>query len=531
VAVQFSYLQQNPDGSVSTQGVTADRAPTWGELQNHVASSGATLLPATPAEQPPPQQASEPAAPPPAPAAAAPPAGVTPKQAAAQASATQAIQEAMPAPPTSRYLIPASAATLGAWALPAAATAFLGPLGPPAQAGLAAIGAGVAGGIGEYGQAQGERMVYGEPPPGSPTPAERAVHFANTVAPVEAAVQTAAPFLLPLVQSATKPLGSQAVSSASDAPVLSTGALGGEPGTIRAGQAAAKNVAKNLEAAHAATSIDLGNAAPPIAVNTDGLPPLVAQARAALARQGATDAELAMFESQMAPIVQGGPQALQRILAVERNLNRWAARVPSTVQLPELNTLGRNTQTAITTGVAGTPTAQPWQNYLNDLATTTPTRVVLHQAADAGPTEFQPWLHAEGQSGLDAIIKQASPADQAAVGRAWLASVRQGARTAIDPVKYVADAYEALPASYRTALFPDQSPAVAQLIGAAQSSPKFLLPKIGVPIAQPWARGVLLSPTGALATRLATGAVTGVGRTALYAGAAEANEPRSGPQP
>jgi hypothetical protein len=516
-------MQQNPDGSVSTQGVTAERPPTWGELQEHVASTGATLLPATPAQQPPPQPPPD-VTPPPAAAPSPAPAPSRGEQAAA--AAQSAIEQAMPARPTARYLVPASMATLGAWALPAAATMALGPLGPFAQAGLAALGAAGGGAAGEYGQAQGERVVYGEPPPGSPTPGERALQFANTVGPLEAGVRVAAPFVLPLVQQVAKPVGSQAVSSAANAPVLSTGAFGGEPGTIRAGQSAARSVAQDLEAGHATTSIRVGTAAPDAPINTDRLPPLVAQTRAALARQGATDAELATFDKNMTPISQGGPQPLSKVLSAERHLNTWAARVPSNVQIPELHDLGTSTRNAVSAGVEGTPAAQPWQNYLNDQAATGPARTVLHQAADAAPEAFQPWLHAEGQQGLDAIVNQGTPAARAAVGRGWLASVRQGARTAVDPVKYVADAYEALPINYRTALFGDQSPDIGQLIGAAQSAPKFLLPKVGVPIAQPWARGVLMSPTTAAVTRGVTGLATGAGRTALYTAAAQANEPK-----
>jgi len=63
MAVEFSYQVQNADGSTQTMGGRADRAPTWGELQDHVASTGAQLLPSTPAEQPPAQIAST--APPP----------------------------------------------------------------------------------------------------------------------------------------------------------------------------------------------------------------------------------------------------------------------------------------------------------------------------------------------------------------------------------------------------------------------------------------------------------------------------------
>jgi len=57
--VQFSYMVQQPDGSVSTLQSEAERAPTWGELADHVTSTGAQLLPATPAAQP----AAAPAAP------------------------------------------------------------------------------------------------------------------------------------------------------------------------------------------------------------------------------------------------------------------------------------------------------------------------------------------------------------------------------------------------------------------------------------------------------------------------------------
>ncbi len=524
-------MQQNPDGSVTTHGATADRAPTWGELNEHVSSTGATLLPATPAQQPPPRPQAEEAPPPEAapPAYLARPAPEPTRGEQAAASAEQAIREAIPPRPTARYLFPSTAAMLGAYALPVAAEAFLGPLGPFAQAGLAAMGAGVSGGTAEYGQAQAERYLYGEPPPGSPTPFERAVQFANVAAPVEGAVQVATPLALPVIQKVAAPFGSQAVVSATEAPVLSSGALGGEPGTIRGGQDVARNVAQNLEAGHVATSTRVGSAAPDVPIATDHLPPLVAQTRAALARQGATDSELAAFDQNMTPISQGGPQPLYKVLSAERHLNTWTARVPS--QVPELHVLGTNTRNTITAGVEGTPAAQPWQNHLNEQAATGPTRSVLHQAADAPPEAFQPWLHAEGQQALDAIVNQAAPGDVKEVGRAWLASVRQGARTAVDPTQYVADAYNALPANYRTAMFGEQSPAIGQLIGAAKSAPgTSLLPRIGLaPVAQPWARGVLMSPTGAAFTRLGTGLATAGGRTALYTAAAQSEEPKPPP--
>jgi len=57
---QFSYMIQQPDGSVSTLQSEAARAPTWGELADHVASTGAQLLPATPAQQPATEQLSAP---------------------------------------------------------------------------------------------------------------------------------------------------------------------------------------------------------------------------------------------------------------------------------------------------------------------------------------------------------------------------------------------------------------------------------------------------------------------------------------
>src|SRR5215813_1512828 len=101
-------MQQNPDGSVSTQGVTAERPPTWGELQDHVASTGASLLPATPAQQPPPRPQPQ-AAPPPEAAAPSPapaPAALTPAQQGALTSLEQVRQEITPARPTARYLVP-----------------------------------------------------------------------------------------------------------------------------------------------------------------------------------------------------------------------------------------------------------------------------------------------------------------------------------------------------------------------------------------------------------------------------------------
>src|SRR4029453_12342728 len=69
MAVRFSYMVQQPDGSVGTEHSEAERPPTWGQLAGYVSSQGGTLLPATPAAQPPRATAT-----PPPPPAAAPPA-------------------------------------------------------------------------------------------------------------------------------------------------------------------------------------------------------------------------------------------------------------------------------------------------------------------------------------------------------------------------------------------------------------------------------------------------------------------------
>jgi hypothetical protein len=73
----------------------------------------------------------------------------------------------------------------------------------------------------------------------------------------------------------------------------------------------------------------------------------------------------------------------------------------------------------------------------------------------------------------------------------------------------------------------EQTPALAKLIGGATASPGLSLPKIGmVPLARPWARGTLLSPTIAAGTSAVRPVLTSAGRTALYTGVAQADEPR-----
>ena len=525
MAVQFSYLVQNPDGSTSTQGATAERAPTWGELAAHVASTGGTLLPATPAAQPPPAEAAPPAAeaapPPPLPSDVRPTAGTAPTN---------------PNPPRAlgTYVLPASTAALGAWGLPAAATAVMGPIGWPATAALAAAGAAYGGFGGEYGQAQLERHLYGEPPPGSPTPFERAKEFGTTAGETEIAVQVASPFIAPVVRAIAKPFGSTAVSSASKAgPVLRTGALGGaggatEKAAVAGGQEVASSVAKNVEGGLARQSIAVGGSAPTVPVDTAPLGPLVSDARAALARQGATADHLALFDKNMLPLTQGGPQPLHEVLGAERQLNRWTTSMPRGLVLPELDALTTSTRNVLSSAVEGTPAAQPFKTYLDLHAVTAPTRAALHEAAGTAPEAFQPWLAgADGAQALKAMIEHAAPEDVATVGQAWLASTRQAARTSADPVKYMADAYEALPVHWRTAMFGEQTPALAQLVGAATgvAPPGLRLPFVGrVPIAGPWARGVLMSPRLAAATQVGRELASGAGRVGAYTAAEQAGE-------
>ena len=528
MGVQFNYLQQNPDGSVSTQGAIAERPPTWGELADHVASTGATLLPAS-TEQPPPE-ASTPreAAPPPAPAAAPPlPTDV---------AQTTGLEPTNRNPPRAlgTYALPAAAAALGAYALPAIGTAIAGPIGFFGGAGLAATGAGLLGGAGEYGQAQLERGIYGEPPPGSPTPFERAQRFADTAGKTEMAVQLATPLVAPIARAVSKPFGSTAVTSAADARgLLTTGVGGGEDAAIASGQGVLGGLAKRLEQGHTAESIRAGAAAPTVVVNTDGLAPLVSSTRAQIAGAGASVDDLALFDRNMTPLMQGGPQPLQSVLSAERNVNRWTTGMASRVPTPEFDALGTSTRNAISTAVDGTPAAQPFQRYLNQQAATMPQRAMLHEAADQAPEALQGFLTSDaGKPALGAIVEHGSPDELAQVGQAWLASTRQAARTALDPAKYVADAYEALSPTARTAMFGEQTPALAKLIGTASGAtgaPGLSLPKIGmvqVPIARPWARATLMSPAWATGTSLVRPALTSAGRTALQMGVAQADERR-----
>jgi hypothetical protein len=271
-----------------------------------------------------------------------------------------------------------------------------------------------------------------------------------------------------------------------------------------------------------------------VVVNTDALPPLVNATRDALARQGATAEHLALFDRNMTPIAQGGPQPLQSVLGAERNMNRWVARMPSDLQLPELNALGTTTRNAISAGVEGTPAAQPFRTYLDNQTVTAPARTVLHQAADATPEAFQPWLHAEGQTALQTIVEHGAPEDVAKVGQAWLASTREAARTALDPAQYVAEQYNALPPQFRTAMFGEQTPALAQLIGTASgpAPPGLRFPVVGTAqVARPWARGVLLNPAAAMATSAVRPALTGAGRVGLYTAVEQGSEPKPGPGP
>lgn len=525
MAVQFTYLQQNPDGSVTTQGVTAERAPTWGELHEHVASTGATLLPATPATQPPPatREAAPAAAPPPAPPGAPPP-----LPSAVEPTSGTAPTPVNPPRSLGSYVLPASAAAGGAYALPAIGGALLGPPGFLGGLGLATLGATYGGAGGEYAQAQLERKMYGEPPPGSPTPWERAKEFGTTAGETELAVQTASPLVMPLVRAVARPFGSTAVRSAAEAgPLLRTGAAGGERAAVEGGQSVARTVAHAPERGLTVQSIRAAKAAPTVPVNTDALVPHVAATRSALEAQGATAQELALFDRNMAPLAQGGPQPLHAVLGAERNLNRWTANMPGNLVLPELDALTTSTRNTIGTAVEGTPAAQPFQLYRQTRAVVAPTQAALREAGTTAPEGFQPFLAGpKGAEVLPNIAALGTPAEVAQVGQAWLASTRQAARTAADPVKYVADAYAALPVPIRTALFGEQTPALASLIGTASGggAQGIRLPMVGtVPVAGPWARSVLLSPKAAALTNLAGKAASG-GRTVLYTGAAQATE-------
>jgi len=531
VPVQFSYLVQNPDGSTSTQGAVADRPPTWGELQDHVASTGGTLLPATPAEQPPPAQRAAPAEQPPP--AAPPPA---PLPTAVEQTSGGAPTPVNPPRTLGSYALPAGSAALGAWALPAAATAIAGPLSWPALAGMAALGAYGGGFTGEYGQAELERATSGEPPPGAPTPWERAQEFGKTAGQTEALVQTAMPLVAPVVRTVLRPAGSTAVRSAAEAgPLLRTGALpGGEAAAVEGGQSVARSVADDIERGHAIESIRVGASAPTVPVNTDPLVPLVNSTRNALARQGANADQLALFDRNMMPISQGGPQPLSDVLSAERNLNRWTANMPRGVALPELDTLTTTTRNAVGDAVQGTPAAQPFQQYRDTQTFTAPLRTSLREAGSTASEGFQPWLAgADGQMALKAMIEHAAPEDAAKLGKAWLVSTRQAARTAADPVQYMADAYNALPVPFRTKLFGQQTPALGQLIGEASGAapPGLRLPAVGtIQVARPWARSVLLSPAPAATLTSAVRPVLGgLGRAGLYTAVQQTSEPRPSP--
>jgi hypothetical protein len=534
VPVQFSYMQQNPDGSVSTQGAIAERPPTWGELQDHVASTGAALLPATPAEQPPP--AAREAAPPPAPAAAPPAPAAAPllPSKVYQTSGT-APTDINPPRALGSYVLPTSAATLGAYGLPMAATAAMGPLGWPATAGLAVLGAMYGGAGGEYGQAKLERALYGEPPPGAPTPWERAQQFGTTAGETEIAVQVASPLITPIARAVLRPAGSTAVRSAAEAgPLLRTGVMSGERAAVQSGQDVAGGIASQIEAGHGLESIHVGTTAPEVPINTDPLPPLVNATRNALARQGGTPEQLALFDQNMTPIAQGGPQPLYKVLSAERHLNTWAAKMPSNLQLPELNALGTTTRNAISSGVEGTPAAQSFRTYLDNQAVTAPARTMLHQAADAAPEAFQPVLHDADHTALRTIVEQGTPQQVADVGKAWLASTRQAARTAVDPAGYVAEQYNSLPPQWRSAMFGEQTPAFAKLIGEATgpAPPGLRFPVVGTAqVARPWARSVLLSPRAATATSAVRPALTGAGRLGLYTAVEQGTEPKPGSGP
>jgi hypothetical protein len=533
VAVRFTYLVQNPDGSTSTKGADADRAPTWGELSEHVASTGATLLPATPAAQPP--SASREEAPPPA---AAPPREATPPPLPSEVEKTSGTAPTPVNPPRAlgSYVLPAGSAALGAWGLPAAVTAAMGPVGWLPAAGLAVLGAGYGGFGGEYGQAQLERKMYGEPPPGSPTPFARAKEFATTAAETEAAVQTVSPLVMPAVRAVARPFGSAAVRSSSEAgPLLRTGALGGAGGAtertaVEGGQEVASDLVRQVEQGHARQSIQVATSAPTVPVNTDALPPLVGSTRQALAAQGGTPEQLALFDRNMAPLTQGGPQPLHAVLSAERNLNRWQSAMPGNLVLPELDALATTTRNTIGTAVEGTPAAQPWNLYTQTQAVSAPTRAALHESTVRAGEAFQPFLAgSDGQLALKAIIEHGAPEDVAKVGQAWLASTRQAARTSADPVKYMADAYEALPVHWRTAMFGEQTPALGQVIGAASGAapPGLRVPVVGtVQVARPWARSVLMSPRAAAATNVLGKTATGAGRGVLYTGVEQAREER-----
>ena len=150
---QFSYMVQQPDGSTSTLQSTADRPPTWGELSDHVASTGAQLLPATPAKQPPPPAAS------PAPAAAAPPADTGAAPAASAPSLVQRAGDVLVPNRTFGSQLP----SIGGAVAGAEAGAGIGMLGGPAAVVTVPLGA-IAGAALGSGAGEGLRLAYERSP-------------------------------------------------------------------------------------------------------------------------------------------------------------------------------------------------------------------------------------------------------------------------------------------------------------------------------------------------------------------------------
>jgi len=148
VPVQFSYMVQQPDGSTSTLQSTADRPPTWGELTDHVASTGASLVPATPAAQPSPPTAS------PAPATAPPPANTT-----AAPSLVQRAGDVLVPNRTFGSQLP----SIGGAVAGAEAGAAVGMLGGPAAVVTVPLGA-IAGAALGSGAGEGLRLAYERSP-------------------------------------------------------------------------------------------------------------------------------------------------------------------------------------------------------------------------------------------------------------------------------------------------------------------------------------------------------------------------------
>jgi hypothetical protein len=438
MAVQFGFQVQQPDGSVVTQQSLADRAPTWGELADHVASTGGTLLPSTPAEQPAPVSTG-------GGGAAAPPA---PLPTDVQQTTGMAPTDVNPPRALWTQVLPTVGTALGT----AGATMLLGPEASyPTYAGLTALGAGLGAAGGEAGQVGVERAFLGPGPPGAPSAAERIGKAGVEAAGTQVILGPAARWAVGQI-----PVAGPVMRAAGAARDLLTAPA---EDALVGGRAVAASAAQDLNASLNQASSATGAAAPTLWIDPTGVQSLVNPARAAVARAGATPDQLALFDQTAAPLMSGQRISLPHALAVERHLGTWVDRmagsgVPDDVLAP-VRGLAGGTQGLVTQSTVGTAAEPLRASYVAQLQAMGPARAALNTAANPATDAagFARALAADNHAGLSAALERSGAAERAQLAQGWLASTRAGAQGAVDPLAHVAEQYTALPTDLQRGLF------------------------------------------------------------------------------